>query len=60
MNGPYKHKLREAKFFYAHMVDAQNSRDHFRYCLNAFLSASRSVLQYADKETNLGKNRMER
>jgi hypothetical protein len=38
------------------MIESQNNRVHFRYYLSAFLSASRSVLQYADAETNLGKN----
>lgn len=42
-------KLGEAKFFLMAMEHA-DERDPFRYCLSAFLSSARSVLQYAHKD----------
>jgi hypothetical protein len=43
-------KLKEAKHFYSRMVEEQKDRDHFMYELSAFLSAGRTVLQYARDE----------
>ncbi len=43
-------KLDEAKHFYDQMLKSLQSRRLFRINLSAFLSASRSVLQYAEKE----------
>lgn len=56
MSDRYQQKLKEAEFFYNQMVEVQDNRDQFRFYLSSFLSASRSVLQYAFEETNLGKN----
>ena len=46
-----RYKLREAKFFLARMEESVEDREAFRYYLSAFLSAARSVLQYARKES---------
>ena len=43
-------KLEEAKYFYSKMIEEKEDRDNFRYNLSAFLSAARSVLQYALEE----------
>ncbi len=43
-------KIIEAEYFYTRMKQEQKDRDAFRYNLSAFLSAARSVLQYALKE----------
>lgn len=43
-------KIKEARFFYSHMVLQTQDRQAFLYYLSAFLSASRSALQYASKE----------
>jgi hypothetical protein len=48
-------KLAEAKYFYDRMVEVQNTvvshnREYFIYNFSAFLSASRSVLQYMLEE----------
>jgi hypothetical protein len=43
-------KLAEAKYFYSRMVEEQSNRDNFSHNLSAFLSSSRSVLQYAFSE----------
>ncbi len=40
-------KLEEAKYFYDRMLEVQMNREFFTYNLSAFLSASRSILQYA-------------
>jgi len=45
-----KDKIIEAEYFYSRMSQEQNDRDAFRHNLSAFLSAARSVLQYALKE----------
>jgi hypothetical protein len=50
-------KLDEAKYFYQRMVAEQNNQTHFKYNLSAFISAARSVLEYAGKEINSRKNR---
>ncbi len=43
-------KLKEAEYFYSQMLKENNKYDYFTYNLSAFLSAARSVLQYALKE----------
>ena len=43
-------KLQEARYFYSRMEEEQENRDAFIHNLSAFLSAARSVLQYALKE----------
>lgn len=45
-----KAKLDEARYFYGQMLAQLKHRDPFYYNLSAFLSAARSVLQYACKE----------
>lgn len=45
-----KEKLEEDRYFLSRMVDEQEDRKVFVYNLSAFLSASRSVMQYAQKE----------
>ncbi len=40
-------KIREAEYFLGRMTEERVIRDAFRFNLSAFLSASRSVLQYA-------------
>ena len=53
-------KLAEAKYFYDRMVEVQNTvvshnREYFIYNFSAFLSASRSVLQYMLEEIEQNK-----
>ena len=43
-------KLEEARFFYGEMVKSKQNREQLEFYLSAFLSATRSVLQYALKE----------
>lgn len=43
-------KLAEAKYFYDRMLAEFDNRENLTYNLSAFLSAARSVLQYALKE----------
>lgn len=43
-------KLAEAKYFYSRMRETQGQSTQFNYNLSAFLSAARSVLQYAHKK----------
>src|SRR5665647_662985 len=45
-----KEKLNEANFFFSLMVKDQNNKQNFTNFLSAFLSSSRSVLQYARAE----------
>jgi len=45
-----KAKLNEAKFFFSLMEGEQVNRQNFTFYLRAFLSASRSVLQYSIAE----------
>ena len=52
-----RYKLREAKFFLARMEESVEDREAFRYYLSAFLSAARSVLQYAFEESKRKNNR---
>lgn len=43
-------KFVEAQYFYSRMLQEIDNREHFDFNLSAFLSASRSVLQYALEE----------
>jgi len=43
-------KLKEAKYFFSRMIESKERIDGFIHNLSAFLSASRSILQYALKE----------
>lgn len=43
-------KIKEAKYFLAKMKTEQDNRENFEFNLSAFLSAARSVLQFAHKE----------
>jgi hypothetical protein len=43
-------KLKEAEFFLCHMALQSSDRQAFMYFLSAFLSAARSVVQYAFEE----------
>ena len=43
-------KLKEARYFYSRMVSEIDNRQNFIFDLSAFLSAARSVLQYALEE----------
>ena len=45
-------KIGEAEFFYHQMSAEITARKPFKYNLSAFLSAARSVLQYARKEAS--------
>lgn len=45
-----REKLEEAKYFYSRMLEEQSNRVYFKHNLSAFLSAARSVLQYAFEE----------
>ena len=46
-----RYKIGEAKFFLARMEESVSDRVAFRYYLSAFLSAARSVTQYAQEES---------
>lgn len=46
-----RYKISEAKFFLGRMEESVEDREAFRFYLSAFLSAARSVLQYAMKES---------
>ncbi len=43
-------KLKEAEYYYTRMVKEIDNGEHFLFELSAFLSAARSVMQYACKE----------
>jgi hypothetical protein len=45
-----KAKIKEAEYFLARMKVEQDNRENFEFNLSAFLSAARSVLQYAYDE----------
>ncbi len=45
-----KTKFNESNYFYSRMLEEQNSKDNFKNNLSAFLSSSRSILQYALEE----------
>lgn len=45
-----KDKLEEAQYFYSRMVVEHGKRGIFKHNLSAFLSAARSVMQYANEE----------
>lgn len=49
-------KIIEAQYFYSQMLKEACGRDSFSFNLSAFLSAGRSVLQYACKEARGKKN----
>ena len=49
MNEQYK--IGEAKFFLTRMEESLHDREAFRYYMSAFLTAARSVIQYAREET---------
>ena len=52
MNERYKrYKIREARFFLARMEESLRDREAFRYYFSAFLTAARSVTQYAREES---------
>ena len=51
-----REKIEEAKYFYLRMIEVYEDREQFRYNLSAFLSAARSVLQYAERESDPGEN----
>ena len=46
-----RYKIGEARFFLARMEESLHKRGAFRYYMSAFLSAARSVLQYAKEES---------
>lgn len=46
-----RYKIREARFFLARMEESLHDRETFRYYLSAFLTAARSVIQYAREES---------
>jgi len=46
-----RYKIGEAKFFLARMEESLHDRETFRYYLSAFLTASRSVIQYVREES---------
>jgi len=50
-----KAKIKEAGYFLARMKDEQQNRENCEFNLSAFLSAARSVLQYAGKEATAKK-----
>lgn len=51
-----REKLKEAEYFLRRMTEVHAHHEALKHNLSAFLSASRSVFQYAFKETNRGKN----
>ncbi len=46
-------KIEEAQYFYCQMCKELSNKKFFIYNLSAFLSAARSVIQYANKEVKL-------
>ena len=48
-------KIQEAKYFFSQMIKEKENRENFKFNLSAFLSSSRSVLQYALKEAKTKK-----
>jgi hypothetical protein len=46
-----RYKIGEARFFLARMEESVHDGEAFRYYLSAFLSAARSVTQYAREES---------
>jgi len=51
-----ENKLEEAKYFFLRMKEELCNRQSFVFNLSAFLSASRSVLQYLYNDVDLAKN----
>jgi len=52
-----KAKIKEAEYFLAQMKAEQDNRENFEFNLSAFLSAARSVLQYACEEVKKARTR---
>ena len=50
-----KAKIKEAEYFFSRMKEEQENKAHFNFNLSAFLTATRSVLQYAEKEAKAKK-----
>lgn len=48
-------KIKEAEYFYSKMVEEKENNEGFKFNLSAFLSSSRSVLQYALEEASVKK-----
>jgi len=48
-----RRKIAEAEYFLARMEENRDSHEYFYYNLSAFLSASRSVLQFALEEAKI-------
>lgn len=46
-------KINEAEYFYGRIVDCQENRNEFKYNLSAFLTSTRSVLQYIHERSKL-------
>lgn len=46
-----RYKIGEAKFFLARMKESAHDREAFPYYMSAFLTAARSVTQYAREES---------
>lgn len=47
-----KQKISEAAYFYNKMLKVRDNADYFHYKLSAFLSATRSPLQYSHEEVS--------
>jgi len=52
-----KAKIKEAEYLLARMKEEQDNRENFEFNLSAFLSAARSVLQYAYEEVKKARTR---
>ncbi len=50
-------KIKEAEHFLSQMKTEQHNRENFEFSLSAFLSAARSVLQYAYEEVKKARTR---
>lgn len=48
-------KIKEAEYFYYKMVESKENNEIFRFNLSAFLSSSRSALQYTLEEARIKK-----
>lgn len=51
-----KEKLEEAQYFYQRILDEKENPKVLKFIVSAFLSASRSVMQYANEETKCDKS----
>ena len=45
-------KIKEAKYFYARMIEEHDNSEYFIYNLRAFLASTRSVMQYGREEAS--------